>query len=219
MKYIVLILLAMGLLAGCDPQDQGIDTGMSYGKHDCSMFDYFHKGTGDWDSTILMIERAGLVDLFEGKDSEMAQITFFGPTNHSIRRYMLNNGIQQVKDMSPAFCEKVILLHVVKGKKMKEEINFRIPDVSGTVVGATEMTTVGGVELLAYKEQEAWGNVANSGAIHLFLKSINAGNVNIPLASPDIETNSGVVHSLNYNYTLGELLTPDDFEKLVEDNQ
>ncbi|MFR5656607.1 MAG: hypothetical protein ACLUDU_00780 [Butyricimonas faecihominis] len=39
-----------------------------------------HTDAYNWDSTILVIERAGLVDLFDGKDPACPEITFFGLT-------------------------------------------------------------------------------------------------------------------------------------------
>lgn len=60
-----------------------IDGGLVKGVHDCSMWDYFHTDSYDWDSTIVMIEHAGLKSLFDGT-GEYKEITFFGLTNHSI---------------------------------------------------------------------------------------------------------------------------------------
>ena len=216
-KQIILLLGIIGILAACDPVDNGYNTGISSGKHDCSMMEYLRGDSYNWDSTVLMIEKAGLEALFSGNDPDMPQITFWGPTNHSIRRFMLNHDIKRVKDMSEAFCKQVILMHVLNERVMKSDINFRIPDASGAIVGASTFTTVGGIKLKAYREQGSWGEVENAGAISLFLLSESAGDASIPLASPDIETLNGVVHSLNYNYTIGDMLPAEDFEQLVED--
>ena len=104
-------------------------------------------------------------------------------------------------------------MHVVKKRIMKDEMNFRIPDVTGKIVGATEMTTAGGVILLGYREKSEYGGVADAGAVTLYLFSKNA-DTQIPLASPDIETLTGVVHSLNYNYTLRDLVPKTELEKI-----
>lgn len=214
---IIILLGIMRAFTACEPVDNGYNTGISNGKHDCSMFEYFQKDSYNWDSTMLMIQRAGLESLFQGNDSSIPEITFWGPTNHSIRRFMLNHDVQKISDMSLEFCRQVILMHVMRGRVMKSDINFRIPDASGNIVGASTFLTEGGVKLKAYREQGEWGNVENAGAISLFLLSETAGDTKIPLASPDIETLTGVVHSLNYNYTIGDMLPAEDFEKLVED--
>lgn len=217
MKYIILIFIIVGILNACDTIDKGYNSGISNGKHDCSMLEYLRSNSYNWDSTVLMIHRAGLESLFEGKEQDMSMITFWGPTNHSIRRFMLQHNVERVNDMSVEFCKKVILMHVMNGATKKDEINFRIPNSEGSIEGASLFTTVGGIKLKAYKEQGTWGNVENAGAIELFLLSETAGDRQIPLASPDIETLSGIVHSLNYNYTIGDMMPKEDFEKLVQD--
>lgn len=135
----------------------------------------------------------------------------------SIQRYLWNNELKKVTDLDAAFCRKVVMMHVVKGKRMKESFNFRIPDASGKIVGASELTTEGGVKLLVYREQEEYGGVANAGAIHLYLFDQNTDK-HLPLASPDIEPLNGVVHSLNYNYTLGDMVTKAEWEQLKNGN-
>ena len=66
-----------------------IDGGIANGVHDCTMWEYFHTDSYNWDSTIIMIEHAGLKSLFDGT-GEYEQITFFGLTNLSILRYMMD---------------------------------------------------------------------------------------------------------------------------------
>lgn len=204
MKYTILILFVSSILVSCDPKDNYVDTGVSNGKHDCSMYEYFHTSSYNWDSTILMIQRAGLERLFEGNEPGYEQITFLGFTNLSIKRYMLDNNIQRVSDMDPEFCRSTLMAYVVKGRVMKEDIAFRIPDAGREILGGTIITTEGGRVLHAYKEQDEWGGVANAGAVSLFIFSKTA-DIAVPMASPDIETLNGVVHALNYNHDLGKL--------------
>ena len=65
----------------------------------------------------------------------------------------------------------------------------------------------------AGKKDVRFKGVADAGAVNLYLFSKNA-DTQIPLASPDIETLTGVVHSLNYNYTLGDLVPKTELEKI-----
>ncbi len=85
---------------------------------------------------------------FEGREPGYEQITFWGPTNHSIRRYMLDRKITRISDMSKTFCKQIILMHVVKKRIMKDENEFPNSGCYRKIVGATEMTTAGGVILL-----------------------------------------------------------------------
>lgn len=67
MKYILLSIFTIGLLASCDPKSNYIDTGISNGKHDCSMLEYLHTSSYNWDSLLVMIRHAELESLLRGK--------------------------------------------------------------------------------------------------------------------------------------------------------
>lgn len=121
MKYIIFMAIFF-LLMSCNTKYNIIDTGVANGKFDGNMYEYLQSNSYDWDSTRLMIEKANLVDLFEGKRAGYEQITFFGPTNHSIRRYMIKEGISSVAEMDEEFCYKAIMECVVKGKHMRDDI-------------------------------------------------------------------------------------------------
>ena len=129
MKYIMSIGILF-LLASCNTKYNIIDTGVVNGKFNGNMYEYLQSNHYDWDSTLLMIQQANLVDLFEGKRVGYEKITFFGPTNHSIRRYMLDNSIERVADMDEEFCYDMIMRCVVKGKYMRKDIPFGKPAVN-----------------------------------------------------------------------------------------
>ena len=92
MRSIVFSVVVLFLFS-CNTKYNIIDTGLANGKFAGNMYEYLQSNHYDWDSTVLMIKKADLVDLFEGKRAGYEKITFFGPTNHSIRKYMLDNGI------------------------------------------------------------------------------------------------------------------------------
>lgn len=201
-KYIFIIIAILAI--SCSTEDNYTDTGVSRGEHDCSIYEYLHTDSYNWDSTILVIERANLIDLFDGKETDYPQITFFGPTNHSIRRFMLQNNYQKVSDMPEEMCKEMMLKHVAVGKFMKAKIEFGSRNVEGEIEGGTHFTCLGNNVLHAYKIRESWGGVDNSGAVRLYIYSETA-KTKVPMASPDIEPNNGVVHALNYTYTFGEI--------------
>ena len=70
------------------------------------------------------MEQAGpeIVRLFEGKDIEHPEITFLGPTNHSIRRYMLENDIERIADIDPDDCKDLLLQCVIDGKIYRDSV-------------------------------------------------------------------------------------------------
>ena len=97
----------MGMLSGCT-QYNFDDTGLANGKHDMTMWEYFKRDSYNWDSLCVMTERAGLVSLFQGTSQYGKNITFFGPTNNSIRRYLYDNNLERVSDIPVADCKKFI---------------------------------------------------------------------------------------------------------------
>ena len=141
------ILILLGLLfAVCSCDDYFHDSGLADGKHDCTMWEYLNTQPQDWDSTVLLIERAGLVDLFDGKDHEHPEITFFGVTDLSIEQFLLKTVDEEdeplyarVDDIPVDLCREMLLSHVVPGKIMKEEFDY---EVKGTLTGGTMVTTL-----------------------------------------------------------------------------
>lgn len=210
MKKIVYMGILAGmllLLFGSCSKDNFIKTGLSNGKYDGNMLEYMRAPghSYDWDSTVLLIERAGLVDLFEGKTYE--QITFFGPTNHSIRRWMIRKAYTRIQDLDPTLCREILLRHVIVGKYMREEIPLGkgSVDVNNPIgEGGAVFTTLEGNRIWAYTFRDAWNKVPETGALSLYMTSVDKKK-KINIASTDIEPNNGVVHSLHYDFTLEEM--------------
>ena len=86
-KCALFIIGFMIIFCGCR-KDYFHDTGLANGKHDCTIWEYMQQDRENWDSTILVIKRAGLQSLFDGTDGENKEITFFGPTNMSIMQFL-----------------------------------------------------------------------------------------------------------------------------------
>ena len=79
-RYDVLILgllcCSFSLLSSCD-DDYFHDSGLADGKHDCTMWEYFQTDGENWDSTMILIEHAGLKEVFDGTNPDYKEITFF----------------------------------------------------------------------------------------------------------------------------------------------
>ncbi len=238
MKYVVFVIIVF-LLASCNTKYNIIDTGLVNGKFDGNMYEYLKSNRYDWDSTRLMIEKADLVDLFEGKREGYEQITFFGPTNHSIRRYLLENGMTGIADMDEELCYEMIMKCVVKGKHMRDDIprgkkialnedddmgedwnddmdgdfddeengeEENPGDDGSKYQGTGGIVFTGGMgnRFWIYSFQESYNEVAGVGAVVLYIVNLDSGK-KIDIASTNIEPTNGVVHSLHYNFTLGEM--------------
>ena len=206
----VCLVLGMG---GC-VQDNFIKSGLHNGRFDGSLLEYL-KAPGhsyDWDSTARLVEQAGpeVVRLFEGKDPEHPEITFLGPTNHSIRRYMLDNDIERISDMDPDDCKELLLQCIIDGKIYSNDVprGKYDEDESMPGEGGKYYPTLSGSTVWLYTHQQTLQGIPDVGAISMGVYSQSAFR-DFPIASSNIEPNNCVVHSLSYNFTLGDFAEMD----------
>ena len=177
MKTILFICITVTLLASCE-KDYQHDTGLADGYHDCSMMDYLRSDHNNWDSIVVAIEYAGLTGIFEGTNPDYKEITFFGPTNMSIRKFFL--------------------------EQTGEKIYQSIREIPGTLTGGTEVYSLNNVKLRVYRTQSEFNGIPDIGAEGLKIHAEVSGQM-ASIASADIETNNGVVHSLSNRFTWVEL--------------
>ena len=226
MRYIIIaVALCLGL-ASCDTKQNWWDSGISSPYHDCSIMDYLRSDTANWGLTVVLIERAGLTPLFEGKDENYPEITFFAPPSFSILRHVWdeasgkdtgnqrplteeekNHPERLVQALDPDWCREMVMRHVVKGKYLKADIAYRDPSYdifAEEQTGGTDFTCETGNRVRAFRDKSAYGGVPDAGPETLYLYSFDAMQM-VPLASPDIQPLNGVVHALNYNYVLGRI--------------
>lgn len=219
--YGAVLLIAINL---CSCTDYNyIDGGRANGIHDCTMWEYFHNQTTDWDSTIIMIEHAGLKSLFDGT-GEHKQITFFGITDLCIVRYMFDHnrlldndkkeGIEvkesdywhRVTDIPANICktflerliipERIMLQDIPEGSRLLDPDGKKYIETDGKVIQSlTE-------RLFTWVYREDFGGVAKKGAGQLWIarRLSTAGNCRI--ASTDIQTTNGVVQALGYDFDM-----------------
>lgn len=205
MRTLLIGILLFTVIA-CNTKYDYIDTGISNGVHDCSMLEYLQSDRYNWDSAVVMIRRAHLEPLFEGQEPGYEQITFFGPTNHSIRNWMLDSAYMAIDKIPEDSCRMLILRHVVKGR-------HRMIDIpNGSIATSQEEGRNGGVELVTpegntlwlYTVKSPWYGVEDAGPLTLNMISLDLQQ-GVPFACPDIQTNTGIVHSLDYNYEFGQI--------------
>ena len=207
MKKILLAISIVLTIVSCTTDYNMNNTGLANGKFDGTMYDYFHSDSYNWDSLIIMIDRAGLQDLFNGEVEGYEEITFWGPTNNSIRRWMLEGGTgvpKRLKDLSPEECRKYVMAHVVKGKTMLNDIPRGTINMGSVSGGMTMYGEDNKNEMWVYTEQLPYNGVIDVGAVIIKIRSMRT-LVDIDIASCNIEPTTGVVHSQHPNYTLGEL--------------
>lgn len=217
-KYIIIIMVLFALGA-CETNYGTINTGLAKGKFDGNMYEYFQANHYDWDSLVLMIDRAGLKDVFTGEREGFEKITFFGPANHTIRLWMykseqywdpdlgdmvvVKEAYYRVDEIPVEVCRRLVMEHVVKGVYMRDDIPEGIIAEGGEREGGTMLTGVEGNSFWIYSYRGQYQGIQGQGAVSL--KLISEIGQEIKVASSNIESDNGVVHSLHYDYPLGTL--------------
>ena len=217
-KYIVIVVVLF-TFGSCETNYGTINTGLANGKFDGSMYEYIQANHYDWDSLVLMIDRAGLKDVFTGERAGYEEITFFGPTNHTIRLWMYkseqrwDSELQQMVVIKKAYnrvdeipveeWRRLVMEHVVKGIYMRDDIPEGTLAESGDREGGMTLTGVEGNSFWIFSFRGMYQGIAGQGAVSL--KLISEIGQEIKVASSNLESDNGVVHSLHYDYPFGTL--------------
>ncbi|WP_303179122.1 hypothetical protein [uncultured Butyricimonas sp.] len=200
-----------------------IDGGVAEGIHDCSMWEYFQRQTVDWDSTMIMIEHAGMKSIFDGSGPH-EQITFFGITDIAIARYMLKHNYaldqnklagqavddedywNKVTDIPASTCESILKKMIVPQRLMLKDIPLgsrtktsdgrEYIEDKGTILPALSG------QIFAWMDPEDYKEVEDAGAKRLFIARRLNTSSNWRVASTDIQTNTGVVQSMGYDFEI-----------------
>lgn len=202
------------VLSSCTKQDV-IDTGKANPHFEGSIMEYLRSDDYNWKLTVELIEHAGLTALFEGRDPQYPEITFFGFKSYSVLRFLYNSQYNdqsqgvfiKVQDIPANLARELVLKHVVSGKHLKESIKYRNREFQVNDPrqdGGTNFTTLEGNVLLAYLEGSSYAGVPDAGPVIMNLYSVTAMRI-IPMATPDIQPKNGVVHGLNYGYEFGKI--------------
>ena len=224
--YLLAFLLFFAL-SGCTKYDF-IETGKAKAYHDMTMWEYFQTDDYNWSGLVRLVKRAGLEDLFQGKSTQYgSKITFLGITNHSIRRYLYRtyavktDGSESVEDaITPSelsdeetmklidridvqTARKIILDCVIPQESiLLDDFPAGRKSASGETIGTGGKiyTMASGKQLWLYTFRDTYASVAGAGANRLHIVSPTT-SISRDIASHDIQTRTGVVHSLQYDFT------------------
>ena len=206
MKYILLLLVIIA--CACSKQDF-YDSGLADGRFDGNTLEYLESGRGTWDSIVVAIHHAGLESVFNGTDPSVKEgITFFGPTNNSVRQFLYKTVdadgevlYRGIKDMPVEFCRRMVLAYVVPKKMMKAEFEY---ENRGTLTGGTEVETLAGVKLRVYRIKSDYGSAADAGPVSMAFEALPSGHI-ANIAAADMEPDNAAVHSLVNKFQWTEL--------------
>lgn len=205
----ILFTFALLLCSTSCTKYQFEDTGTANGNHETSMWGYFQTDSYNWDSLMVMARHAGLQEVFEGTSKYGTDITFLGITNHSIRRYILQNkakGWIRVTDIPVEDCRTFILSSILDEHiKLEEFIEGAASTDKNQPIGTGGKiyTTLSGKQLWIYTFHEAYNGVAGAGPLKIYIVSPDKKKTTI-VASSNIMTQTGIVHSLPYSFTLND---------------
>lgn len=190
----------------CD--DPFYDSGLANPYHDCSIWEYLKSDPYNWDSTVLLIEHAGLESMFNG-ESEYSSITFFAPTNFSIMQYLYktvdeneNRIYSSIRDIPAETCREIILSHIFVGKKKMQDFSY---ENKGTLTGGDTLTNLANTQVRIYRTQNSFLEIPDIGPEGLEIQSLSGTQVIGVIGSCNIETHTGIVHAMAYTYMLGKL--------------
>ena len=118
---------------------------------------------------------------------------------------MIAQGYNAIREIPEATCRELILRHVVAGIHWRDDIP-RGEQILGETQGkgGKVFTSAFGTKFWVYSFQDTYHDIPDVGPVYLYVTSFDT-RTQIDVASTDIETDNGVVHSLNYSYTLGQL--------------
>lgn len=208
MKIRIFLIIATIVFYGC-VDDNYHDSGLADGYFDGTVWEYMHTNH-EWDSAIVVIERAGLAGIFDGSDPRYKEgITFFGFTNFTVWQFLAytKEGGQRkykcIADIPVELCKQMVLDYVISGKRMKESFAY---EIRGTLDGGTEVETVSGKTLRVYRTRTPDPNTGepDKGPEGMGVHAIKSGHI-AAIASADNEADNGVVHSLSYTFQWTEL--------------
>lgn len=215
-----LALATLSTLGSCTKYNI-IETGYANGKHNTSMMGYFSEAPYNWSLTQQLIKHAGVESIFTAEATTGKGITFLGITDFSILRYILQlqekeNAVAEeegrepkkitLEDIPQEEAKEMILNCVIPERLMLADIPAGKPSTDEETLvgtGGKVYQTLGGSELWVYTFREAYNGIPNTGAVSIYVVSADKEK-RVQIASSDIQTLTGVVHSLPYSFTLGE---------------
>jgi len=207
MKKIIIFLMITTLITSISCTKYYFDSGVHEAKYDGTVWDYMESRKPYFDSTMTVIELAGMKNVFENEN-----ITFFAPPGgtifravHGLNQYLKFHGkdtVSQLNQISPEVWKSTLSDYVFKGSNLLKDYPQRDTVNFLAFPGQNYTSYSGRIMNIGVIYQDA-GGVTGAGYRQLFLAYIpdfsnpQNGLTNIPIATSDIQPRNGVIHALN----------------------
>lgn len=209
-------MLFVGLLAlpACTNWNY-IDTGV----HDPnahvnkSMMQYLREHSDQFYLTTAIIERAGLNDMFEGRDSQHPNIMFIAPTKYAIAAGMMRmeyaktpikdakgnivafDFLKDVQNIPEDVCKSIILSYTFDKVYLRDEFPAGTRGEGENLMqGGEVLTSINGNKIWFYRQQTAYGNYSNIHVNTIIGIELDT-KTDLYLASTNLKVKNGVVHA------------------------
>lgn len=211
-----------------------IDGGLAKGDFDGTMWEYFHAQGYDWDSLMVMAERGGMKEWFDGSRNE--KITFFGVTNLAVMRFIKDHDYDVEQDGKktgatdeeiaaakwygvngiPAdSCRAILERLIIPGKELmmddvpKGKLENKQDDQGHLYfqkVGGDEYPCLKGIVFCwTYNLNYGTPPIPQGGEKTLWRRRSDGVNAGDRIASCNIHTTTGIVHALGYDFVFKNL--------------
>lgn len=204
-KKILFVFATLFLGMSCTDYNV-VKTGLADGNHKTTMWEYFKTDSYNWALLMEMAKHAELENIFNGTSSYGKDITFLGITSHSIRRYLYENSYEKVTDIPKEDCKRFILSSILDKRITLDEFVEGKPSADPSKLigeGGKIYTTLSGRKLWIYTYKDVYEGVPGAGPKRIYIVSLET-QLKSEVASSNIMTQTGVVHSLVYNFTIND---------------
>ncbi|MHA7941604.1 fasciclin domain-containing protein [Formosa sp. 3Alg 14/1] len=210
-KYILLIFIVAVGFVGCEQSDYLIDGGVHDPHVDMTTYEYLQTNPV-FDTLVLLIDRAGLQDEING------DVTFFPPTDFSIKNYLDKKGQDtlaqdpfvewSMEDIPVETLRDSLKMYIVPGKINRTDM------VEDTQVYQTLLGNDVGVALIAV--DDTYTNQVSTWPEYVYYTFIRGAGLDASGSIPSdeeldvieraqtsgIQTNTGVIHVLENSHTM-----------------
>lgn len=216
MKVFKTLLFMIGLMSlGACTNWNYIDTGVHNPNEyvETSAFGYLKKNANQFYLTTALIERAGLTNLFEGKDPQHPKIMFIAPTKYAIMAGMMRMNYAQtplkdskgnsvdidylkdIQNIPVEICRSIILSYTFDKAYLRDEfpLGHRGEGVDLMQQGEI-MTSLNGNKIWFYRQQTSFGNFSDVHVNTIIGIEVDT-KTDLYLTSTDLKVKNGVVHA------------------------